>query len=71
MLIQIYPFIDEDGNVHNDLIKTCSTDPKKGIRKIETGEIFDSAVDIYPCLFTYEEVELESEDQENEEGENN
>lgn len=34
------------------------------LRQIETNELFDDAVDIMPCQFTYEETDIPIEDTE-------
>lgn len=34
------------------------------IRQVETGLIFDDAIDIVPCQFTYEETDTPIEDRE-------
>lgn len=34
------------------------------LRQIETGLLFDDAVDIMPCQFTYEETDIPIEDRE-------
>lgn len=70
MLITQYPFIDDEGVVYYNFIKYYSDQEHKGVRQIETGTIFDSAVDIYPSPFTYEEVDLEEENK-NKEREDN
>ena len=42
-------------------IKYICTKSDKGLplRQIETGQIYDEAVDVIPCIYTYEETELE------------
>lgn len=37
------------------------SDAGKKIRQIETGRIFNEAVDRIPCQFTYEETDIESD----------
>lgn len=34
------------------------------LRQIETGELYDDAVDVIPCRFTYEETDVPIEDEE-------
>lgn len=34
------------------------------LRQIETGELYDDAVDVIPCRFTYEETDIPIEDEE-------
>ena len=65
-----YPYIDDFGNERNDLIKTYTDDPEhKMLKQIETGAIYAEAIDVYPCQFTYEEVDIEIEEEEEEETE--
>lgn len=70
-----YPFVDESGTVHNNLIKTWTDDETKTLLQVETGQTYDEAVDAYPCRYTYQEVdkpvEEESEDENPEKGEEN
>lgn len=58
-----YPFVNEEGQEFENLIKTYS-DEGKQILQNETGNIYDEAVDVYPCRYTYSEVEepIESEE---------
>lgn len=55
MLIEQYPFIDEEGVEHNNLVKHCSDDNKM-LLQVETGVKYAEAVDVYPCRYTYEET---------------
>ena len=67
-----HPFIDENGNAHNNLIKTWTDDETKTLLQVETGQTYDEAIDVYPCQFTYQEVdkpEPESEEGEEKESE--
>ena len=44
-----YPFIDDEGNAHFDLIKTYAEDEKGilyNIKQLETGVEYGSAVDV-------------------------
>ena len=56
MLIEQYPYIDEEGNEHENLIKHYS-DENKMILQVETGVKYADAVDVYPCRYTYEETD--------------
>jgi hypothetical protein len=47
-------------NVSDNLIRHYSDEGKK-IRQIETGILYDDAVDVVPCRFTYEETNVESD----------
>ena len=66
-----YPFVDENGTVHNNLIKTWTDDESKTLLQVETGQNYDEAIDIYPCPYTYEEVDKPAEEENNNEGEEN
>ncbi len=57
MLKEQYPFIDEDGNEHDSLIKHWTDDETKTLLQVETGAMYDEAIDVYPCPFTYQEVD--------------
>ena len=63
-----YPFVDENGTVHNNLIKTWTDDETKTLLQVETGQTYDEAVDVYPCRYTYQEVDKPVEEEP--EGEN-
>lgn len=54
MIQEQYPFIDEQGQAHNELIKHYSDDCKM-IIQTETGIEYDEAIDVVPCRYTYEE----------------
>lgn len=56
MLIEQYPYIDEQGIEHDDLIKHYS-DSGKMILQVETVSKYSEAVDVYPCRYTYEETD--------------
>ena len=43
-------------NLENDRIRHYS-DSGKRIRQVETGIIYDDAVDVLPCKYTYEETD--------------
>lgn len=40
------------------------SDSNLRLRQLETNELFDDAVDIMPCQFTYEETDIPIEDTE-------
>lgn len=50
------PYIDESGNVKPNLEKHYAED-ENGVRykiiQVETNTLFDEAVDVIPCRFTY------------------
>lgn len=50
-----YPY-----NNNSNLIRTYSDEGKK-IIQVETGKVFDDAVDLYPCKYTYIEEVPEDE----------
>ena len=56
MLIEQYPFIDEEGAEHDNLVKHYS-DENKLILQVETGVKYAEAIDVYPCRYTYEEID--------------
>lgn len=56
MLIEQYPFIDEEGVEHDNLVKHYS-DEGKMILQVETGVKYSEAIDVYPCRYTYEETD--------------
>lgn len=60
MSIEQYPYIDEDGNEHDDLIQHYS-DSNMMILQVETGVKYDSAIDVYPCRYTYVDTDIPSE----------
>lgn len=44
------------------LIRTYTDDPNKVLRQVETDIVYgDEVVDVYPCRYTYEEVDKEPE----------
>lgn len=56
MVIETYPYVDSDGISHDDFI-LHESDSGKTILQVETGVEYYSAVDIYPCPYTYTETE--------------
>lgn len=64
-----YPFIDDFGTEHPNLIKHWTDDETKILLQIETGIMYEEAVDIYPCPYTYEEVDKPEEEEPEEEPE--
>ena len=48
MIVKIY---DEDGVYHY-------SDRNLKIRQVETGLIYDDAMDVLPCRYTYEETDI-------------
>lgn len=60
MLIEQYPFVDESGAEHDNLVKHYS-DENMLILQVETGVKYAEAVDVYPCRYTYEETDEPSE----------
>ena len=51
-----YPFIDRKGNANSNLIKHYAED-ENGIQyyilQKETGIKYSTAIDVYPCRYTY------------------
>lgn len=62
MIKQQYPYIDWNDQPHDNLIRTYSDDETKNILQVETGIVYDDAVDVYPCRYTYEEVDKPAEE---------
>lgn len=75
-----YPFVHDDGEVDEGLILHWAENEKGEkfyILQLETGIKYESAVDVYPCRYTYiatiekiEEEPVENELQETEEEQN-
>lgn len=40
------------------------SDSNLRLRQLETNELFDDAIDVMPCAFTYEETDIPIEDRE-------
>jgi hypothetical protein len=50
------PYIDENGNIREKFEKHYAEDKngvKYKIKQVETGAIYDEAVDLVPCRYTY------------------
>lgn len=47
-------------NLTDEFIRHYSDEGKK-IRQLETGVLYDEAVDVVPCRFTYEETDIDAE----------
>ena len=69
MILTQYPYIDDNGRTHHNLVKTWTDDETKTLLQVETGATYDEAIDLYPCVFTYQEIDkpLEEENQEQDE----
>ena len=69
MVVNEYPYKDENGVTHANLIKHYS-DEGKYIIQLQTGIEYTEAVDVVPCRYTYVEsdrmIESESEEIANE-----
>lgn len=67
-IIQEYPYVDENGRKHRNLIRHYSDIGLK-LRQLETNSLYDEAVDLYPCTKHYMEtnmpIEVDSDAQEN------
>lgn len=50
-----HPYIDETGVSHNELIKTYS-DSGYQLMQVNTGRIYDEAIDKFPTKNTYLEI---------------
>jgi len=59
-----HPFFDENGIEHPEFIKHYTDDPDKILLQVETGYLYDEAIDLFPCQFTYQEVDKPVEEEE-------
>ena len=66
MIKPIYPWKDDQGVEHDNLIQQYSTKNVK-LRQIETGAPYDKPIDVYPCRYHYEETDEPIFDPENKE----
>lgn len=55
-----YPWVDDEGKEHPGFIRYYSQNGKK-IRNVQTGELYDEAVEIYPCKTKYYETDINLE----------
>ena len=58
-----YPYVDDFGTEHQNLIKHWTDDETKILLQVETGIMYEEAVDAYPCRFTYQEVDKPVEEE--------
>lgn len=61
-----FPFVDENGKVFEDLIKTWAEDEngtKFDILQNETGAIYGEAIDLAPCRYTYSVAPIKEPEQ--------
>lgn len=58
MIIQ-KTYKDENGVEHFNLMETYSDNPDKTLLQVETGAIYDRAIDVVPVRYIYEEVDRE------------
>ena len=63
MIIEQYPYIDEYGTARDNLIRHYSDDETKNLLQVETGIVYEDAVDVYPCRYTYKEVDKPAEEE--------
>ena len=61
MLITEHPYIDKQGNEHEDLIKHYSNEGNY-ILQNETGAKYTVAIDVYPCRYTYTETSKKAQE---------
>lgn len=52
MILTEHPF---KGN--GNLIRTYTDDPTKALLQLQTGAVYDEAIDVYPSRFTYVEID--------------
>lgn len=58
MIIQ-KTYKDENGIEHFNLMETYSDNPDKTLFQVQTGAIYDRAIDVVPVRYTYQEVDRE------------
>jgi hypothetical protein len=46
----------------DNLVRHYTDDETKMLRQIETGHIYEDAIDVVPCRYTYEEVDKPQEE---------
>ena len=56
MIKPIYPWTDDQGAEHDNLIQQYSTKNVK-LLQTETGTVYDKPIDVYPCRYNYEETD--------------
>lgn len=59
-----YPYLDENGNEHFNFIKHYAEDETGQhyiIKQKETGNLYEEAIDIYPCVYSYEATTIKVE----------
>ena len=59
-------YINENG-VETDLLETTTDDETKVLIQVETGCLYDKAIDKKPCKFTYQEIDKPEEEEKGEE----
>lgn len=59
-IVEQYPVVDGEGNENFDTVKHFS-DKGKPIVQLETGRVYEEAIDTYPCAYHYAEVETADE----------
>lgn len=60
MIIQ-KTYKDENGVEHFNLTETYSDNAEKTLLQVETGAIYDKAIDVVPVRYTYQEIDKEPE----------
>lgn len=56
MILTEHPF---KGN--GNLIRTYTDDPTKALLQLQTGAVYEEAIDVFPSRFSYEETGKEKE----------
>lgn len=62
-----YPYIDENGVAHSNLVKHWAEDgngKKYLIQQIETSGEYGEAIDLYPCKYTYQATDKPIDEEE-------
>ena len=56
MVKEQHPYVDEAGVSHEEFVRTYSDEGKKLIQ-LETGYVYEDAVDLYPSKYHYREYD--------------
>ena len=67
MILTQHPYVDDQGISHETLIRTYTDSEGKILQQVETGFLYLEAIDVYPCAFTYIEVDIPLEEDDGEE----
>ena len=62
----LHPFINENNEKNFELVKHFAEDEngeKYLIKQLETGILYQEAIDIFPCPYTYESTDIKANDE--------